>query len=80
MHKLELYLNDDEYERLIILQMYLFARTKELFPRIDVSADPFDFILKLGVFDGLIDLSGLKDPEKIAEMKEYLSRTEEKRI
>lgn len=80
MHKLELYLNEDEYERLTVLQMYLTARSKELFSESDVSDYPLDFILKLGVFDGVFDLSCLKDLEKIAEMKEYLSRTEEKRI
>ena len=78
MHVVELYLNEDEYERLTVLQSYLLARSKEISPRIDFPADPLDLILKFGVFDDLFDLSCLKDVEEIAKMKEYLSRTEGK--
>ena len=78
MHTVELYLNEDEYERLTVLQSYLLARSKELSPTLEnLTAVPLDLIVKLGVFDGLIDLSGLKDKEKTAEMKEYISRMED---
>ena len=75
MHKIELYLDDDEYERLSVLQRYLYVRSV---PGCKSSVAPFDAIFKFGVFDDLFDLSCLKDIEKIAEMKEYLSRTEGK--
>ena len=78
MHKIELYLNDDEYEKITVLQRYLAAKTKEILFGGDCSPYPLDIILRLGVFDSWFDLSSLKDLEKIAEMKEYLSRTEGK--
>ena len=78
MHKVELYLNEDEYEKITVLQRYHAARSKEILHGCDCSPYPLDIILKLGVFDSIFDLSCLKDLEKIAEMKEYLSRMEEK--
>ena len=81
MHTVELYLNEDEYERLTVLQSYLLARSKEFSPTLEnLTAVPLDLIVMLGVFDGLIDLSCLKDKEKTAEMKEYISRMEDEYV
>lgn len=74
--KIDLYLNDDELERLSVLERYLVARSKDFFPFVDVSSGiPFVSILRLGIFDGVVDLSCLKDPAEIEKMKEYLART-----
>ena len=75
-HKVELYLNEDEYERITVLQRYLAARQKEVCSGFDWSLLPLDIILELGVFDKLFDLSCLKNPAEIEKMKEYLAGTD----
>ena len=71
-YKVELYLNEDEYERITVLQRYLAAKTEEILFCGDCSPYPLDIILRLGVFDSWFDLSCLKYPAEIEKMKEYL--------
>ena len=67
MRKLELYLKDDEFERLTVLRKHLNLKESEI-----------DVMLRLGLFNTVFDLSCLKYPAEIEKMEEYLSRMEEK--
>ena len=68
MHKVELYLNEDEFERLTVWLGYLNCRKAERL----YNEDDFGIMLRLGLFDSVFDLSCLKDPAEIEKMKEYL--------
>ena len=83
-HEIVLGLDDEQFERLSVFQRYLRKTWGG-----DVSSlswEDFDriyslsYLIESGLFSGpgLYDLSCLSSKEKIADMKEYLSRTEGK--
>ena len=83
-HEITLSLDDEQFERLSVFQRYVWKTWGG-----DVSSLPWEdfdrifspsYLIEAGLFSGpgLYDLICLSRKEKIADMKEYLSRTEGK--